>query len=90
MLTDVFQGGVAQLLEVARSKPTAMMCSEGLFWQCHRRLVSDFLLTQGITVQHVMPSGELRPHTLTEGAKISGREVTYPPPGSDQARLLFD
>ena len=66
------------------------MCSEGLFWQCHRRLVSDFLLAQGITVQHIMPSGELRRTSLTEGAKIRGEEVTYPLPGSDQARLLFE
>jgi len=41
------------------------MCAEGLFWQCHRRLVSDFLVANGVTVQHIMPAGELRPHTLT-------------------------
>ena len=54
------------------------MCAEGLFWQCHRRLVSDFLAANGVTVQHIMPSGELRPHTLTSGAVIEDGQVTYP------------
>jgi uncharacterized protein (DUF488 family) len=76
MLTDEFREGVARLLEVARRKRTAIMCAEGLFWQCHRRLVSDFLAANGVTVQHVMPSGELRPHTLTSGAVVGDGQVT--------------
>src|SRR5262249_31596242 len=58
MPTPEFQEGVARLLEVARSKRTAIMCAEGLFWRCHRRLVSDFLVANGVRVQHIMPSGE--------------------------------
>jgi uncharacterized protein (DUF488 family) len=54
------------------------MCAEGLFWQCHRRLVSDFLAANGVTVQHIMLTGELRPHKLTNGAVIDNGQVTYP------------
>jgi uncharacterized protein (DUF488 family) len=78
MLTDEFRAGVKELLDVDRRKRTAIMCAEGLFWQCHRRLVSDFLVAKGVTVQHIMPSGELRPHRLTKGAVIEGGQVTYP------------
>jgi uncharacterized protein (DUF488 family) len=78
MLTDEFREGVEKLLEFARQKRTAIMCAEGLFRQCHRRLVSDFLVANGVTVQHIMPSGELRPHTLTSGAVVEGGRVTYP------------
>ncbi len=78
MLTDEFREGVKSLLEVARQKRTAIMCAEGLFWQCHRRLVSDFLAASGVTVQYIMPGGELRPHKLTTGAVIEGRRVSYP------------
>ncbi len=78
MLTDEFRQGVEKLLEVARQKRTAIMCAEGLFWRCHRRLVSDFLLANDVMVQHIMPTGELRPHTLTRGAVIEGRQMTYP------------
>ena len=78
MHTDEFKEAVKTLLEVARRKRTAIMCAEGLFWQCHRRLVSDFLVANGVTVQHIMPAGELRPHTPTPGAVMDGGRVTYP------------
>lgn len=78
MLTDDFREGVEKLLEVARRKRTAILCAEGLFWRCHRRLVSDFLAANGVAVQHIMPTGELRPHRLTRGAVAEGGRVTYP------------
>jgi uncharacterized protein (DUF488 family) len=78
MLTAEFQEGVARLLEVARQKRTAIMCAEGLFWRCHRRLVSDLLTAIGVRVQHMMPTGDVRPHQLTNGAVVEGGRVTYP------------
>jgi uncharacterized protein (DUF488 family) len=78
MLTGEFREGVKNLLEIARRKRTAILCAEGLFWRCHRRLVSDFLAASGVTVQHILPNGELRPHTLTGGAVIEDGRVTYP------------
>jgi uncharacterized protein (DUF488 family) len=78
MLSDEFRQGVEKLLEVAWQKRTAIMCAEGLFWQCHRRLVSDFLVATGVAVQHIMPSGDLRLHPLTSGVAIEGGRVTYP------------
>jgi uncharacterized protein (DUF488 family) len=78
MLTDEFREGVTKLLDVAPQKGTAILCAEGLFWRCHRRLVSDFLVVNGVTVQHIMPTGELRQHKLTNAAVIEGRQVTYP------------
>jgi uncharacterized protein (DUF488 family) len=83
MTTPAFQEALGQLLELARRQRTAFLCSEGLFWRCHRRLVSDYLLARGLTVQHIMPNGELRPHTLTEGARIVDGELSYPPPQAD-------
>jgi uncharacterized protein (DUF488 family) len=78
MLTQEFQEGVKKLLKVARRKRSAIMCAEGLFWQCHRRLVSDFLVANGVVVQHILPDGELRPHKLTTGAVVEGGRATYP------------
>ena len=78
MLTDEFREGVEELLNIARKKRTAIVCAEGLFWRCHRRLVSDYLVANGVTVQHMMPSGDLRPHKLTPAAVIENGRVTYP------------
>ena len=90
MLTNTFRQAIEHLLAVAGDKPTALMCSESVFWRCHRRLVGDFLLVKGIAVRHIMPSGELRSHKLTTGAQVEAGVLTYPAPGADQARLLFD
>ena len=68
----------SRLLEIARHQRTAIMCAEGLYWRCHRRLVSDYLAASGITVEHIMPGGKPRPHTLTPGAVFEGGKVTYP------------
>ena len=78
MLTEEFHRAAGELLEIAARKRTAMMCAEAVYWRCHRRLVSDFLLAKNVTVQHIFPNGEVRPHKLTEGARVGQGEVTYP------------
>ena len=90
MSTDTFRAGVEHLLEAAERKRTAIMCSEGVFWRCHRRLIADYLLMKKITLQHIMPAGELHEHTLTTGALIGEGTVTYPPPAGDAGSLLFE
>jgi uncharacterized protein (DUF488 family) len=58
MATEPFREGVSQLLGEGERKRTAFMCSEGWYWRCHRRLVSDYLLANGFAVHHIMPNGE--------------------------------
>lgn len=90
MATDAFQKGVKLLLEEAERTRTAYMCSEGLYWRCHRRLVSDYLLANNVAVQHIMPNGELRPHTMTPEATVVDGKVTYPRPQADDNARLFE
>jgi uncharacterized protein (DUF488 family) len=78
MATDAFRVALEELGAIADRVPTAMMCSEAVFWRCHRRLVSDYLLAQGTVVQHIFPNGTVRPHDLTEGAQVADGRVTYP------------
>jgi uncharacterized protein (DUF488 family) len=78
MLTDEFREAVKELLAIAGRKRTAIMCAESVYWRCHRRLVSDFLSANGVAVQHIFPSGEVRPHQPTPGAKFGAGQVTYP------------
>ncbi len=88
MNSPEFHAGVAELLALTEHNRTATMCSEGLFWRCHRRLVSDYLLAQGHTVWNIMPGGKLEPHKLTAGAVIDAGAVSYPAPDADQGRLF--
>ena len=87
MATPQFRKAVERLLELARQQRTALMCSESLFWRCHRRLVSDYLLTRGISIWHILPTSELQPHAMTEGARVEDGEVSYPP---DEGSALFE
>jgi uncharacterized protein (DUF488 family) len=78
MLTEEFRQAIGELLEIAAHKRTTVMCAEAVYWRCHRRLVSDYLLANNVTVQHIFPNGEVRPHKLTEEAKVEQGKVTYP------------
>ena len=51
--------GYTELMAEAQRAPTAFMCAEALWWQCHRRLISDHLLVAGWTVQHIGRDGRL-------------------------------
>lgn len=89
METVEFQNGAERLIEIARERPVAYMCAEGLFWQCHRRLVSDYFLARGEQVRNIMPTGEAKPHVLTSGAAIVDGRLRYLKPEADEPRLLF-
>jgi len=70
METQDFQRGIDRLLDLAeKNGPTAIMCAEAVWWRCHRRIITDYLLTDGIQVAHIMGPGEIDPATLTPGAK---------------------
>lgn len=80
MASAEFARGLAALEGLARERLTAVMCSEGPWWRCHRRLVSDALLVRGWEVVHVMPDGRPVAHELTAFAVVGeGGALTYPP-----------
>jgi len=78
MQTPAFREGFAELMEIVRAHRAVIMCSESVYWRCHRRLVSDYAIAAGLTVQHIFSNGTLRPHQLTAGALIKRKRVTYP------------
>jgi len=79
MGSDEFREAVDKLLALASESTTAYMCAEAVFWRCHRRLLSDFLVANGLEVLHILSSSTLNPHRITEGALVTadGR-VLYP------------
>jgi uncharacterized protein (DUF488 family) len=78
METPAFLAGVEELLMLARSEPTAVMCSESVWWRCHRRLLADHLvLVRGIEVVHLMHDGRLTLHAPTEGVRLADGALVY-------------
>ena len=77
MQTDNFKKGIEQLEEIALQKITAYMCSEAVWWRCHRSLVSDLLKLNGWNVYHIMEIGKAEEHTYTQPAKIIDGKLSY-------------
>ena len=78
-MTAEFLGGVTRLRELGAERPTAMMCSEALWWRCHRRLIADRLAVGGDTVLHIGSDGRTSAHELTAFAEVApDGGVTYP------------
>jgi uncharacterized protein (DUF488 family) len=73
-----FAAGIEALQALAWRRPTAMMCAEGLWWRCHRRLVSDALTVAGWEVLHIAPNGGATTHELTHFAALDAGRLTYP------------
>lgn len=72
METDAFSCAFAGLLAQAATARVAILCSETVWWRCHRRLISDAaLLLCGIRIQHLMHDGKLRPHIPTAGVRVT-------------------
>jgi uncharacterized protein (DUF488 family) len=72
METDAFAAALAALLAQAAQARVAILCSETLWWRCHRRLVSDAaMLLHGVPVDHLMHDGKLRPHVPTAGVRVT-------------------
>ena len=74
-----FGEGLERLQDLAARSPTAMMCAEGLWWRCHRRLIADALVVREWRVDHIGPDGSLARHELTPFAVRDGLRLTYPP-----------
>ena len=90
-LTESFETGLEQLLDVAGRSPSAYMCSETVPWRCHRLLVSNVLAARGHAITHIV-GDKLLPHVLgawgAEPSCADGR-VTYPADAA-QISLPFD
>ncbi len=77
--TASFRSGLEELRALGHSHTCAIMCAEAVWWQCHRRIITDYLLAAGETVIHIMGEGHLEPARMTDAAVIGADGViTYP------------
>jgi uncharacterized protein (DUF488 family) len=76
MEKDEFKNAFADLLKTGKEKSTAIMCSEVLWWRCHRSLIADLLKSIGHKVLHILP-GKIHEHPYTSAAKIIEGKLSY-------------
>ena len=84
--TDECRAGLDALRTLARDDRCAIMCAEAVWWRCHRRVITDYVLAGGIRVEHIMGLGMVVPATLTPGARVmADGTLRYPAPDDAEA-----
>ncbi len=77
METDAFREGIERLMELARERRTAIMCSEAVWWRCHRSLIADYLKAANVTVTHILTVSKSAEHPFTSAAQIVNGKLSY-------------
>ncbi len=78
MATAEFGRALRDVVALAQERRTTVMCSETLWWRCHRRLLADAaILLLGSSVRHLGHDGRLSEHRLTEGVRRLGDQLVY-------------
>ncbi len=85
MQTPEFAEGLKTLNRRRTQRRVAILCSEAVWWRCHRRMIADAELARRIPVRHIMTEKTATPHALTEFARIRRKRgrppvITYPSP----------
>jgi len=64
MASSSYSTGIRKLIEVIEDTEgfTAILCSEKLWFRCHRRFISDTLTEKGYTVVHIIDSRRTYTH----------------------------
>jgi uncharacterized protein (DUF488 family) len=77
-MSGAFRDGVTRLRELARGQRCAVMCSEAVWWRCHRRIIADHLVHAGEAVFHIIGAARVEPAHMTPSAKPGdGDALTY-------------
>jgi len=82
-----FEGAISWLVETSAAARTAVMCSETLWWRCHRRMIGDALTVRGATVVHLI-AGKREAHRLHPNARVVGRGLVYDVPDAQRTLPL--
>ena len=87
--TAEFREGLDALIALAAERRCAIMCAEAVWWRCHRRIITDYLLAQGIPVLHIMGEGKTDAATPTPGIECrADGSLLYPAPTPAQPDLF--
>ena len=77
METATFREGIERLLQIAQERRVAIMCSEAVWWRCHRSLIADYLKAKGVTVRHILSETKTEEHPFTGAARIVDARLNY-------------
>ena len=78
-MSEEFRSGLTRLRELGHARPCAIMCAEAVWWRCHRRIITDYLISAGETVFHILGRGHIDRTQMTSAARLrSEGTLAYP------------
>lgn len=77
MESEEFEEGMKNLMDLADKKRVAYMCSEAVWWRCHRSMISDYLKIRGWKVLHIMAPDKAQEHPYTSAARVEQGQLSY-------------
>jgi uncharacterized protein (DUF488 family) len=89
-LTPPFKEGLAELIAQGRARTCAIMCAEVLWWRCHRRIIADYLLADGVAVFHILGLHDVKPAVPTPGVARSLEGLLYSEPSNPSGSEPFE
>ena len=78
MQSPEFVENLFALIELSRRDRVALMCAEAVPWRCHRSLIADALLVNGVATREIASASRLQAHRLTPFARVRGLDLSYP------------
>lgn len=77
--SEAFHAGLARLRRLGRERRCVIMCAEAVWWRCHRRIIADYLISEGESVFHILSPGHVEKATETPAAQREpGGILSYP------------
>jgi uncharacterized protein (DUF488 family) len=73
--TEGFRAGLERLRRLGEDRTVAIMCAEAVWWRCHRRIISDYLICAGERVFHILGAGKIEPAKLTPAARKTAEDL---------------
>jgi uncharacterized protein (DUF488 family) len=86
-MSEPFREGLRRLRECGRVQRCAIMCAETVWWRCHRRIITDYLLAAGETVCHILGPGHIEQAKMNEAAQVQADGIVIYP---GEQRDLFE
>jgi uncharacterized protein (DUF488 family) len=76
-MSESFRAGLTRLQDLGHVTTCAIMCAEAVWWRCHRRIITDYLIAAGENVFHILGRGHIEPAHMTVAARAGPDGLTY-------------
>jgi uncharacterized protein (DUF488 family) len=84
-LSQAFHAGLEELRTIGANQRCAILCAETLWWRCHRRIITDYLLNAGETVFHILGPRQTEQAIMTPAARpFTSATLVYPADNPDR------